>query len=305
MEFMNKRSAAFAAFASLVGAAHAVTVDGTAEAAYGPALFTQTIGTGFGDNNGDSVAVAQNGSELDTVYGTQDATNLNLVVGGNLESNFNKLVLFFDTGVGGFNTLPGDNASTADSNFVNGLGNRGIKFDSDFNASYVLWVRNGGKDASNTMYVSLAKLGSATVGGADVFDISGTGTSTATVRTATFDGFASALNNINVAGVNGSSGGASSGAGVTTGFELSVLRSLLGATGAVRVAGFIDSPDTYLSNQVIGGLPVGTDNLATTATDFSTIEGNQYVTLAAPVPEPSAFAALGLGALALVRRRRK
>src|SRR4051812_30785795 len=87
--------------------AHAQVIDGTAEGLYGSALFTQTIGTGFGNSTAGTVDVA-NGSELDQVFGRISGGNLYLVLSGNLESNFNHLAVFVDTGSGGFNTLPAD-----------------------------------------------------------------------------------------------------------------------------------------------------------------------------------------------------
>ena len=299
MTLTHTRAATLAVFASLVAASHAVGIDGTAEATYGPALFNQNVGTGYGNSTNGSPVVAT-GSELDGVYGFQDATSLNAVITGNLESNFNHLVLFFDTGVGGVNTIGADNASSADFGYLNSLA--GNTFDAGFNASYALWVRGAGGDAGNTVYVTLASLGA---GGGDLFDINGTGSDTTTIRTASTTGFSFALNNVNVAGVDGSSGGASSGAGVTTGFEFSILRSLLGdPTGDVRMAGFITGGNS-LSNQVIGGLPVGTGNLGNGGTDFTRFAGDQFVTIAAPVPEPGTWAALGLGAAALLRCRRR
>ena len=299
MTLTHTRAATLAVFASLVAASHAVDIDGTAEGTYGPALYTQNIGTGFGDNS-DTTPVVANGSELDSVFGFQDATNLNAVVTGNLESNFNKLILFFDTGVGGFNTIGNDNASTSDFSFLNSLA--GNTFDSGFNASHALWIRGGGGDAGNTIYVTLASLGP---NGMDLIDASGTGTDTGTIRLASATGFSSALNNSNILGVNGVEGGASSGAGVLTGFEFSLARTLLGnPTGAIRMAGFITG-GAFLSNQVIGGLPLGTTNLGNGPTDFNRFAGDQFVTLPAPVPEPGTWAALGLGAAALLRRRRR
>jgi hypothetical protein len=58
--------------------------------------------TRFGDSNLGQVDYA-NGSELDAAYVYVDMVNsiLYLMLTGNLESNFNKLEIFFDTGAGG------------------------------------------------------------------------------------------------------------------------------------------------------------------------------------------------------------
>lgn len=301
MKFLNAKSLVAAALGVATSGAYAIDVDGTAEGAYGSALFTQSIGTGFGDNSAASPVVA-NGSEIDGFFGFQDAASLYGVSTGNLESNFNHAVFFIDTGAGGLGQVGNDNASTADFGFLNSLA--GTTFDTGFSASYALWFRNGNGDASNTLYATLAKLGS---GGGDVFDIASTFTGdTTTIRTVSTTGFAGALNNVNVGGVNGTSGSSSSGAGVTTGIEFSLDRGLLGgSTGDIRIAGFITGGN-YLSNQVIGGLPLGTDNLGNaTPTDFRQYAGDQFVTVAAPVPEPASMLALGAGAAALLRRRRK
>jgi hypothetical protein len=299
MLLIQRKGTLVLALGAVFCSAHAVVIDGTADGSYGSALFTQSNATGFGDSNLGSLDLA-NGSELDGVFGLLDSNALDLVATGNVESNFNHEVFFIDTGTGGFNTIGADNASSDDFGFLNSLA--GTKFDTGFNASYAVWVRNGndGSDTEpNTMFVTVAKLGAA---GSDLLKLNAGGTA-GTIRTVTdAGGFAAALNNSNTGGVTGSSG---SGAGVTTGFEFNLPVSIFGSTSSVKVAGFILG-GTFLSNQVIGGLPAGTGNLGNAApTDFSAIAGNQFVTInATPAPEPGTVAALGLGALFILRRRR-
>ncbi|MFM8818725.1 MAG: ABC transporter ATP-binding protein, partial [Phycisphaerales bacterium] len=74
-----------------------------------------------------------------------------------------------------------------------------------------------------------------------------------------------AVNNSNTAGVSGGPGDASSGAGVVTGVELKIPLALIGyVSGDLRVCAFISSGDhTFMSNQALGGCPVGTENAAT------------------------------------------
>src|SRR5690606_22850689 len=62
-----------------------------------------------------------NGSEIDAVYGLVTDDRLYLMVTGNLQSNFNKLHLFFDIADGGQNTLRGDNQNI-DFNGLNRMG---------------------------------------------------------------------------------------------------------------------------------------------------------------------------------------
>ena len=84
-----------------------VVVDGTAEAAYGNALFEQAIGTGFGNASDGLRGGPCNGSELDGAFGIIDTAGgyLYLVLAGNLETNFNKLDVFIDSTAGGAHLL--------------------------------------------------------------------------------------------------------------------------------------------------------------------------------------------------------
>jgi hypothetical protein len=84
-----------------------------------------------------------NGSELDAAYAYVDMNNqiLYLFLSGNLESNFNKLEIFFDTVAGGQNRLRGDN-SGVDFGGLNRMGDdgsgNGLTFDQGFEADY--WI---------------------------------------------------------------------------------------------------------------------------------------------------------------------
>lgn len=278
--------------------AHAQVIDGTADASYGSALFVQNIGTGFGNSTSGTVDVA-NGSEVDGLYGRISGGNLFLVVTGNLESNFNHLALFVDTGTGGFNTLPGDNAFGGDFGYFNGLS--GLTFDTGFKAGYGIEMRNG--NTPNTLYVDMASLGSTGAGILDAANDNGGGVAGVVRHVVDASGFELALNNSNVGGVDGNSGAAESGAGVLTGAELKIPLALLGnPTGSLRVAGFVTGGN-FVSNQVIGGLPTSTGNVGSPPLDFNQYAGNQYATVS-PVPEPASMAALALGVLALIRKRR-
>lgn len=295
-------SVAIGALALATAAAQAQTIDGTVDGSYGAALFTQTIQTGFGDSNTGAADVA-NGSEIDGFYGQISGGKLSGVITGNLESNYNHLAIFIDTGSGGYNTLPSDNAFTGDFGFFNSLS--GTKFDSGFNASYAIDIRNGGNSgndtAPTTLYADVAQLGSTGTAYLDGVNATGAAGTAHVINDAS--GISIALNNSNVAGVTGGTA-AASGAGVLTGAEFSIPLNLLGnPTGPIRIAAFVTGGN-YVSNQVIGGLPVGTDNLGNTPIDFSGIAGNQFATVQA-VPEPTTMAALALGVGAFIRRRKR
>ncbi|ARU43169.1 MAG: PEP-CTERM sorting domain-containing protein [Armatimonadota bacterium] len=290
---MNKLAITLLALGAIAANAAAVVVDGTAEAAYGSALFTQQNTTQFGNNNDNSFNTA-NGSEIDQAFGLNDGTNFAFTVAGNLESNFNKFVVFIDSKAGGFNTISNSNASSDDFGWLNGNA-AGLTFDTGFDADYAIWIRHDGTNS----FMTFAELGA---GG----DLETGGFATGSLFTGALTSMR--LNNSNVGGVVGGSGNQSSpdGSGVTTGWEFQMALSTIGATAGsnIKVAGFVNSGGNFMSNQVIGGLPLGTGNLATTGNvNFNQFAGDQFVTVQG-VPEPGSMIALGAGLLALARRRR-
>jgi hypothetical protein len=163
-----------------VSAASEPAIDGTLDASfYGPALFVQNTRTNYGDAGGaadPNPLVAAGGSEIDAVYAkiatVGGVTSLYVFVAGNIESNFNKLSLFLDTGAaGGQNRLRNDNNAPISDGGPNAMGgpggtdpNPGLKFDAGFSANYFLSVTAGGSPA--TAYVDFAKLGTGAEGGA-------------------------------------------------------------------------------------------------------------------------------------------
>src|SRR6185295_9527404 len=100
----------------------------------GVARSIQTTQTNFGDNNLGQFGFA-NGSEIDASFVAYDGTTLYLFLSGNLESNFNKLDIFFDTVPGGQNRLRGDNADV-DFNGLNRMSD--LNFDDGFEADYYM-----------------------------------------------------------------------------------------------------------------------------------------------------------------------
>lgn len=272
---MRKATMLLASVLTLAFAGSAMAAqDGTLDGAYGPAIAVQTTQTQFGDANIALVDYA-NGSELDGAYGYVSGGNLYLFLAGNLESNFNKLELYFDTKAGGQNQLRGDNP---DVDF-NGLNRQaGLKFDAAFAPDYYVTTTGGYDGSGYRMFASYAEL--LTAGGGSGYYL---GSNTAVTAGPMSGGtnpnnIEITIDNSNAAGVDGGCG-ASSGAGVTKGVELVIPLAAIGSpTGCFTVCAFVNgSGHDYVSNQVMGSLPAGTCNLADPSfVDFSAIAGNQY-----------------------------
>ncbi|MFM9180880.1 MAG: hypothetical protein ACKOV8_06525 [Phycisphaerales bacterium] len=269
-------SAATAAFAGVI------VIDGTAEALYGTAKEVQTIQTQFGNATLGQTGYC-NGSELDGAYAVVEDGFLYLTIAGNFESNYNSLELFIDCKAGGQNRLRGDNADV-DFNGLNRMGDNGtgngLTFDTGFEADYYISFRCGvgtiGGLPALVQYMNYADL--PTLGlGTGGFAGPGSGP---TIPVVAANGIEFTVNNINVAGVTSGPGGASSGAGVVTGAEFKIPLSLIGyVSGDLRVCAFINGGGHgYLSNQVLGGCPVDTQNLGEPrAVNFSTILDEQFI----------------------------
>ncbi len=300
------RKLLFAALAAVlvgflsISVSMAQTIDGTRDAIYGSALSVQTIQTGFGDNT----------NEWNAAYGRLTTTDLSLMFTGNLEANFNKLEIFIDS-----SNAVTTNVFTSSGNDGAGVMD-GMTFDTGFTPDYHIIVRRGGVDGADgkfdidfaalgttnfSSYQSLAGVNNDMISGA-----TGTGVNSAPI----LFGF----DNSNTAGIGDTAGDAAdqtAAQAVTTGLELGLSLSDLGnPTGPIRVM-LLQNNDShdFLSNQTLGGLPVGTGNLGSPAAsvDFSSFAGDQFFTVA-PIPEPSTagmFGALALAGLMAKRRRRK
>jgi len=306
MRVLAKRSLSAAGAALLLGGvAHAdlITVDGTAEAAYGAPVAVQGIGTQFGNSTTGELGFA-GGSELDAAFGTISSGILYLTFTGNLESNFNKMEIFIDSVAGGQNRLRGDNADV-DFNGLNRMGDdgsgNGLTFDSGFEADYYVTATNG--DIGGGTYQLFANSAELLTGGGGTGGFLG-GADHTPAQIIGGNGIILSMNNSNVLGVNSLGNPNDSDPGsVTTGLELAIPLSLLGNPGgAVLVSAFINGGGhDFASNQWLGGLPDGFGNLGEPRTiNLGGIDGLQYFTV---IPEPSTLGVIFLAGMFSLRRR--
>jgi hypothetical protein len=273
-----------------------VSIDGTLDASGYTRFATQTVETGFGDNQ----------SELNAGYFNISGGVLNLMITGNLESNNNKLVLFFDTRAGGQNVMRGDNP---DVNF-NNLNSKyeGMKFDLDFEPDYFLSFSRdgqGGNPGDGNIYVDFSELntnGGGLGGFIGSVAIPGNGSpqiGSGTVSAPGFPTLTIGYNDSNIAGVGGGNGPAADPAAaeaVTTGFEFAIDLVGLGIAGDFKLmVGINGSSHDYWSNQFLAGLEAPQSNLGGDGAgnftgdvkliDFSVLPGTQFVTI--PYAAPS------------------
>jgi hypothetical protein len=268
------------AVAGMAASAHAA-VDGVKDAAYGTtALAVQTVDTQFGDNF----------SELNAAWCYSDGTNLNLLVTGNLEGNFNKLHILLDYTSGGVNTFGG-------VPYAGGM--NGMTFDAGFNADLDIQINGDG----STWFVNAWDFN--TVQAGDYLG-SNNGSGAALSGGGNWLGLGLGLNNSNTAGVGGGTGAANTAAAlaVTTGIEISIPLSFFGGSlpAGTRGMAFVNGGgNDFLSNQFLGGLAAGTANLGGPGSvNLANQAGDQFFV----IPTPGAAALLGLGGLVAARRRR-
>ncbi|MFN3167393.1 MAG: PEP-CTERM sorting domain-containing protein [Phycisphaeraceae bacterium] len=231
----------------------AAAIDGDiAGDGYGPARAVQGVQTQFGDNF----------SELNAAYAKFQGGNLNLALTGNIENNFNKVIIFIDSVAGGQSTIdPLNNPANFDSLIGDGFANAwesnlgNTVFDVGFEPDYVMIARRGsGKfdfdfAAMNQTAVAADEFTDAFLG----FEEGASGPLVGVNGT-----FEVGYDNSNVAGVAGGEGPADQVAAlaVTTGLELSIPLSSLGnPNGAIKVTAWVTGGNySFNSNQYLASL---------------------------------------------------
>ncbi|HLX95040.1 MAG TPA: PEP-CTERM sorting domain-containing protein [Verrucomicrobiae bacterium] len=298
---------AASAFLSATVCVHAQNLNGTVSPSfYGSPLAGQTINTGFGNAAGGNDSAG--GSELDAAYGTISGGNLYLFLAGNVENNGNHLNVFIAGGAAG-----GQNVLNAPATGTLATMN-GSTFSPGFNATFAF----DENDYAGTLYSEEYNLIGGTGGYVGSLANSGTGiyagidgTGQSTVGT-----IGLYVNNNNASTMGAAGAAYAGGAAVTTGYELVIPLSSIGYGGGniMVLADVNGGGDSYLANQFLPGLPVGTGNVGGGG-PFTGSSGGQfnfgstpgeYFTVSA-VPEPASMAMLGFAGLTtlLAIRRRK
>jgi len=292
--------------------------------------WTQQNPTRFG-NNTQTNRDLSGGSEIDAVWGYIDQNGtpgntaddkVRILVTGNLQTNNNKFEIFFDVAPGGQNTLLGAENPDVDFQGLRRMGTKtgsevpalpgpngvGLTFDTTFGADYWMGYVNAVNSGVPQHFLNSAVLATAG-GGAGAFIGGGNkddgmgGPNVITGNGARGVGVISAfINNSNNLGISSPNGGAGNDpppvaplpAAITTGMEFEIGLDQIGYdnSGSVRIGGFISGGSTdFLSNQVIGGLPAGSNSLGSPAgtKDFSVIAGNQFVTLSGIPASPASL----------------
>ncbi len=118
------------------------------EAVYGAALSVQNTNTQYGNASNGDPRIALGGSEIDQIFARVVNGRLNVLITGNLESNFNKLNVFIDSVPGGMNQIVGSGLpQQVDPFCCSGSGAlqrfNGLRFDAGFEANHFLTFSNG------------------------------------------------------------------------------------------------------------------------------------------------------------------
>lgn len=277
-------SAAFAAFAGMVAVAQP-TIDGTLDPLYCSPLVVQDSQTQFGNATQGNLGGPTFGSELDAGYAQINGGVLYLFLSGNLESNFNKLEVFFDTTAGGQNRLlggvvGGDGLNRMGSN----NGTNGLTFDAGFEPDY--WLSATGGGGTYALYVDYADI--PTAAGGTKYYLGTTGAASDGTLTGgdagAPTGIRVTINNSNTGGVSGGGGIETNGLAddVATGIEIAIPLAAIGTpTADFKVCAFINGQGhDFISNQILGGVFGTTGNIGEPRNaNFANIFGNQYFTV--------------------------
>jgi len=294
-------AAAFVAFAST---ASAITVSGTLNPQYGPALAQQTSQSNVG-GLGDPLAQVNlnGGSELDGAYAYISDGTLHLFITGNLHfdytlegggiSHWQPLDVFIDCAPGGQHQLLANNP-TVDSYAYDLKKMAGLTFDAGFEADF--WLSLGGNLTTNWPYLGACFATLPTTGGGTGAFLGQTvpGPPGALSGGTNPNGIQATLDDSNKLGLGSGCGVASPGA-VSTGIEWAIPLAAIGnPTDCIRVCAFVANQDhSMISNQVMGPIPPGTCSMTPAAsTNFSAIPGDQFVTIC-PAVTPARHASWG------------
>lgn len=241
------------------------TVDGTVDAVYGSAVSVQTIQTQFGDASSGLLDVS--GGELDGLYLANDATNLYITLAGNVEDNFNAVVLLVDTPSGGVTTIPAINVGPFEGHFnTNGLA--AAVLPAGFTPSYG-FISKAGNSPLDIAFVRAdfnAVTFEKTAADVDTGDTANPAIADAGVTVGSFT-YGWALNNANTAGVSGGTAlhTTPDPAAVTTGLEIAIPLAAIdnvGAGSTVKlIAMYTNGGGDFLSNQFLPPATVATGNV--------------------------------------------
>ncbi|MBN2445734.1 MAG: hypothetical protein JXO22_03360, partial [Phycisphaerae bacterium] len=268
-----------------------LVIDGAKDAEYGDPIVVQDTQTNFGDNL----------SELDAAYAYFAGDRLHLFIAGNLETNYNKLELFFDTLPGeGQNRLLNGVNPTVDFDALGRMGDdgsgNGLTFDPNFAADYWMAIAAGGSPVE--MYTNYARLGdpndpnqavgyymgrgrfSDLTNGGLIEPMPGSIQPLPFVLLATVDNSNTEGVIGGIARVDADPNDGENPAEVMTGYEFSIPLSAIGDPDpqvGFMICAFVNGGGhDFVSNQVLGGLG-GSDNLADPrGVNFGNYPGEQY-----------------------------